>query len=509
MKRYHGSLLFFTILFFLGYGALYAQWGGHGDGHHCDPDSLVPVTVSGTAIVDSSTMHPMYYLDEDGDGQADYFLNFGPWWYEPDSSAATRPNDGDFITIGGGMTDDSLMGDLPVIIVYEINGEFWRDPFDPYWTHHEGHGGGHGHTWGWMHDSLQVVSVTGTAMVDSTFIFLHYYLDENNDGIPDYYLNFGPPWYEPPSGAERPDDGDVIDISGGLIDNANFPMIFVYEINGLVWRDTTGWGPNLGGRWIHRYMNQTTHVRTPFDDGDWMDVQPGWHPGGGGGHHGHLPNDLFCQMIQVFPQNIPNTDNENVFAAYEFGLFRPDGFNLLWDDHMNGGHIQFANNVQYQLHYNDIQLQGFNIDENTIQLKYWNEQSNSWELLNANVDVVNNTVTVSNGTVSSKLILTGQQNPLSINDPSSNLVAQFTLKQNYPNPFNPATTIEFSLLENAKVILTIYNVLGQKVVQLLDEEKPAGVYQVNFDASNLPSGIYFYELKVGDMSLVKKMNLSK
>ncbi|NIT51174.1 MAG: hypothetical protein GWO41_00025, partial [candidate division Zixibacteria bacterium] len=103
--------------------------GGTHSGHgYCNPDSLIPVTVSGTAIVDSSFMSPAYYLDEDGDGQADYHLNFGPWWYTPDSSNATRPNDGDFITIYGGQ-HDSLMGNLPVIIVYEINGLFWRDPY--------------------------------------------------------------------------------------------------------------------------------------------------------------------------------------------------------------------------------------------------------------------------------------------------------------------------------------------------------------------------------------------
>ncbi|RMF56786.1 MAG: T9SS C-terminal target domain-containing protein [Calditrichaeota bacterium] len=526
MNRYKTISMAFIILFFLSFNGLFAQMGGghgghgghggngHQGGNDCDPDSLIPVTVSGTAIVDSSMMHPMYYLDENGDGEADYHLNFGPWWYEPDSGNASRPNDGDFVTIDGGMhDDDSLMGNLPVIIVYQINGEFWRDPFDPSWTHHGGHGGGHhgghGHTWGWMHDSLQVVTVTGTAMVDSTFIFSHYYLDENNDAVPDYYLNFGPPWYEPPSGAERPNDGDVVTIMGGLFDNNNLPMIIVYEINGQVWRDTTGWGPHMGGRWIYRYMNQASHIQAPFDDDDWMDIEPGWHPGGGG-HHGHLPDSLFCQMIQIFPQNAPNSNNENVFAAYEFGLFSPGGVNILWQDHMYGRHIQFANNVDYQLHYNDIQLQGFNIDESTIQVKYWNEQSNSWEVMgNAVVDMVNNTVTITDATVSSLFILTGQQNPLSIDEQSPTLATQFTLEQNYPNPFNPSTTIEFSLQDNAHVVLTIYNVLGQKVVQLLDEAKPAGVYQVKFDAGNLPSGIYFYELKVGDVSMVKKMNLRK
>ena len=68
-----------------------------------DPDSLESVTVSGTVIVDSTMMYPMYYLDENGDNQADYHLNFGPVWYHPDSSLATRPKDGEETTISGGL----------------------------------------------------------------------------------------------------------------------------------------------------------------------------------------------------------------------------------------------------------------------------------------------------------------------------------------------------------------------------------------------------------------------
>jgi hypothetical protein len=92
---------------------------------HLHPDSLIQITVSGSAIVDTSMMHLVYYLDEDGDGQADYFLDFGPFWYQPEDSLATRPNNGDNITIVGGLWDDIYM-QMPLIIVYEINGFLWR-----------------------------------------------------------------------------------------------------------------------------------------------------------------------------------------------------------------------------------------------------------------------------------------------------------------------------------------------------------------------------------------------
>lgn len=503
-----------SMLVVAAYLPAFAQGGGgqHGGGHHggghCHPDSLEPITVSGIAIVDTSFLHPKYFLDENNDGQADYFLNFGPWWYEPDSSGATRPLHGDFITISGGL-QDSTGGNLPMIVVYEINGLFWRDPNAPFWTHHHHHHHHHGHAHGWMHDSLEVVSVSGIAIVDTTFVFEHYFLDENGDEVPDYFLNFGPPWYQPPSGATRPADGDSIDIVGGLFQpDSLLPMIVVYEINGLVWRDTTGCGNHLGGgRWIHRFMNQAQQIPTAFDPQDWLRINPGWHMGGGP-HHG-MPQRLFCQMVEIFPQNAPNSANQNAFAAYEIGLFDEAGMNFLWQQGPPGGHIQFANAVQYQLHYNDIQLQGFNINENSIAVKYWNAQINSWvELNNVTVNPQTNTVTFSTNKVSTYFILTGQDNPLGVGTPAT-LPAGFSLKQNYPNPFNPETTIEFTLSENARVVLSVYNLLGQKLFEILNEPRTAGTHQVTFDGSLLTSGVYFYELKVGNQSQVKKMLLNK
>lgn len=86
----------------------------------------------------------------------------------------------------------------------------------------------------------------------------------------------------------------------------------------------------------------------------------------------------------------------------------------------------------------------------------------------------------------------------------------YQLSQNYPNPFNPTTTISFMLPVRDKVTLKIYNVLGSEVGVLMNEEKDAGSYIINFDAKNLASGVYFYELRTSSgVSLTKKMNLIK
>lgn len=86
---------------------------------------------------------------------------------------------------------------------------------------------------------------------------------------------------------------------------------------------------------------------------------------------------------------------------------------------------------------------------------------------------------------------------------------EFKIYQNYPNPFNPKTVINYSLPKTEKVELFVYNLLGQKLVELVNSEKPAGYHTINFDASNLSSGVYFYRFQAGQFADVKKMILLK
>lgn len=86
---------------------------------------------------------------------------------------------------------------------------------------------------------------------------------------------------------------------------------------------------------------------------------------------------------------------------------------------------------------------------------------------------------------------------------------EFSLEQNYPNPFNPTTTLSFIITHWSFVSLKVYDILGREVATLVNENKPAGKYEVKFDATHLPSGVYIYQLKAGNYSAGKKMSLVK
>ena len=89
------------------------------------------------------------------------------------------------------------------------------------------------------------------------------------------------------------------------------------------------------------------------------------------------------------------------------------------------------------------------------------------------------------------------------------LPTEFNLEQNYPNPFNPSTTIQYQIPQDGMVKLKIYDILGAEVATLVNEEKVAGKYVVNFNASSFTSGVYFYKIQSGSFINSKKMILLK
>jgi len=108
-------------------------------------------------------------------------------------------------------------------------------------------------------------------------------------------------------------------------------------------------------------------------------------------------------------------------------------------------------------------------------------------------------IAINNSSISKLMVLSGE------------ILApiEYALEQNYPNPFNPSTTIKFAVPEATNVTLTIYNALGQKVVDLVNGKLEAGRYSYQWDARNVASGMYIYELRTNKFVSVKKMVLLK
>ena len=100
-------------------------------------------------------------------------------------------------------------------------------------------------------------------------------------------------------------------------------------------------------------------------------------------------------------------------------------------------------------------------------------------------------------------------NPTGVNDQPSSIPDQFDISQNYPNPFNARTAIEYSLPQDSHVRIVIYNLLGQNIETLVDQNQPAGSHLALWNAADAPTGVYFYRIEAGDFIQTWKMLLAK
>ena len=140
----------------------------------------------------------------------------------------------------------------------------------------------------------------------------------------------------------------------------------------------------------------------------------------------------------------------------------------------------------------------------------------NWETINSGLDdlflrslALDANQRIYLGTSNTRVVYIGQVTATGLERISENSPKDFGLSQNYPNPFNPTTKINYQLSANGFVTLKILDVLGKEVTTLVNDEQLTGTYSVDFDASNLSSGIYFYELRTGSFIQSKKMILLK
>ncbi|MBO6585002.1 MAG: T9SS type A sorting domain-containing protein [Gracilimonas sp.] len=179
--------------------------------------------------------------------------------------------------------------------------------------------------------------------------------------------------------------------------------------------------------------------------------------------------------------------------------------NKLW-----GFHTETTSAFNAEVCFSLQQIDLSNIDTALLSIAKRESDQSEWNLLSSSLTDNQESICASGITSFSDFtIVERPQQNTNVSTEDENLPHSFTLKNAYPNPFNPTTTISYSIPEAGDVRLTVYNLVGQKISTLVNERQSAGSYQIDFDAGQLSSGIYFYRLEAGGQVRVKKMTLLK
>ena len=219
-------------------------------------------------------------------------------------------------------------------------------------------------------------------------------------------------------------------------------------------------------------------------------------------------NGLTSDNVHAFTVYPNSTGGTNLFAGTYFG----NGVYLSTD---NGTSWTAVNNGLTNSNVRALAVSDTNLFAGTDGGGFFHSTNNGTSWTSFNTGLTNNVVNAL--LVSGTYLFAGTNDgvwrlPLSeiitsVEDQNNGIPSQFILEQNYPNPFNPSTTIRYSIPASEFVTLNVYDVLGNEVATLVDEYRPAGSYEVNFNASQLSSGIYFYKLQAGSFVETKKMIL--
>ncbi len=209
--------------------------------------------------------------------------------------------------------------------------------------------------------------------------------------------------------------------------------------------------------------------------------------------------------FQAVAESVSGLDLNYFFQEWIYGEGFPS-YSLSWSKESLGNDLFVIHyNIEQAFHKNPgfftmpIQLDISTSNGDTTITIFNNQKSQQF-----NITVSGNPISVTFDP--DNFILKSISSVTDVNDELS-LPAEFSLSQNYPNPFNPSTKIKYSIKEQGNVKLIVYDILGREVATLVNEQKPAGNYEVTFDASRLSSGVYFYRLRAGSFVSTKKMIL--
>ena len=361
--------------------------------------------------------------------------------------------------------------------------------------------------------SVSLTSVSGKVIIDSSGTMMvnnvsrmHkvYYLDTLQNGSKDLILYFGPYWYTPANGPAKPVNGQVVTLTGIKGSFMTPPMFAVYTIDGSQWRPSTGIPPWYKGV-LRRSSIDTTKVYCSTDSLSYFGFAPG-SMGSGMMGNGMMWSDSLCvELFEMRADSLKFLNPGDAVMGFHSDSFFMNGTSMMSG---NGyGMMSYMNQIKMRFHVNADSLMHRGISMGNVVLKYL-DTDNQWKAVSGqSLDTSTGIISVSSSALYPYYAIV----PASPNavEKQPGLPTGYELKQNYPNPFNPSTNIYYSIPKKSNVSIKVFNIIGQEVADLVNGAKEAGTYTVSFNAADLPSGIYLYELKTDNFTAIKKMLLLK
>lgn len=213
-------------------------------------------------------------------------------------------------------------------------------------------------------------------------------------------------------------------------------------------------------------------------------------------------NDVWVLTTEFFDDNASHNDSFGIAIAQNSNIGLLVGAN-------RAGFLNTGKIYHYGIYSDESPLNGFetfNFPGNSNASEYYGSRVATGN----NAEAIISSPYSSNGDKENVGYVEFYSYPLtSVEDEPIEEISEYGLDQNYPNPFNPSTTINYQVKEAGLVKLTVFNLLGQAVQTLVNEQKVNGAYSATFDASALSSGFYFYRLEVNDFTSTKRMMLIK
>jgi hypothetical protein len=273
----------------------------------------------------------------------------------------------------------------------------------------------------------------------------------------------------------------------------------------------------LNGQDTKRFWGWGSKYEQPFNK-EQMSIMPGTYIWWDGNPREPLPRyngDFYIQewrrILEINPNIVLIADwnNWNEDTAIE-GCLDVDGIPpfIGWLDYYGTSAYDWYLQITkyYSFIYkngslpNDVYVRNYNDPE----VYYWNNNSLLYQGTFPHQKPV---ISLPQGWLQNHGYFGNSAQKISIN--TSNLPTSFCIFNNFPNPFNPTTTIKYNLPEDTRIKIKVYDILGKEVAELVNEEKPAGYHEVEFNASNLASGVYLYRIQAGSFVDTKKMILMK